>query len=423
MHRYLSLLGTGFIIMLYRIFLATNEVLNLTLVPFLALAVVVSVYFQLKQLHKLPRFDNFLTWTATFTIIASFVLAWIGFRLLSVQILMLLAFFVMGTLSMSCISYLVPRRKPWVKRLMSRLVMPVLTIMVLEGSVLWTAHIFDISSWVESLFVYDFINIANVAVVSLYKLTIVAVLAFGVNYALSLTRDIIHYIYGAKSSGGTISLTVNIITIVVWGLYLVTVILILAINKNGIVAAFGGMGMGIGFALKDTLTNLFYGISLMMGRVNIGDIVECDGIRGKIVNIDYQSTLIETIDGSIIAFLNSQLFTKNFKNLTRNHGYELSKIAVGVSYSTEVKKARELILLAAKQCLLLRSDKEPIILLDNFGENSLDLQILVWTPVAQHLQAMSELKEHILDLFNQNGVVMPCPQRDIYVHQAEKTCD
>ncbi len=76
----------------------------------------------------------------------------------------------------------------------------------------------------------------------------------------------------------------------------------------------------------------------MAGRIKIGDWIECDGTRGKVSSISYTSTMIEAIDGSIIAFQNSQLFTKNYKNLTRNHGYELSIIKFGVAYGSDVRK-------------------------------------------------------------------------------------
>ena len=56
----------------------------------------------------------------------------------------------------------------------------------------------------------------------------------------------------------------------------------------------------------------------MTGRVKIGDLIVCDGIRGKVTSISYTSTMVTAMDGSVIAFTNSQLFTKNYQNMTRN---------------------------------------------------------------------------------------------------------
>ena len=81
-------------------------------------------------------------------------------------------------------------------------------------------------------------------------------------------------------------------------------------------------------------------------RIKIGDLIVCDGIRGTVSSISYTSTMIDTVDGSVIAFQNSQLFTKNYKNMTRNHGYELHVLDVGVAYGTKVAEAKKYIIAA-----------------------------------------------------------------------------
>ena len=93
---------------------------------------------------------------------------------------------------------------------------------------------------------------------------------------------------------------------------------------------------GIGFASKDILENIYYGISLMAGRIKVGDYISIEGTRGTVTSISYTSTTLEALDGSVIAFQNAQLFTKNYKNLTRNHGNELAIIPVGVAYGSKV---------------------------------------------------------------------------------------
>lgn len=112
-------------------------------------------------------------------------------------------------------------------------------------------------------------------------------------------------------------------------------------NYNGLLMVMGGLSMGIGFALKDTIENIISGLSLMLGRLRQGDMIECDGYRGRVSSLGYRSTMIETLDGSIIAFQNSQLFNKNFRNMTRNHKFECVKVEVGISYGTDVERARK----------------------------------------------------------------------------------
>ena len=155
----------------------------------------------------------------------------------------------------------------------------------------------------------------------------------------------------------------------------------------------------------------------MSGRVKIGDLIECDGIRGYVTNINYQSTMVETLDGSVIAFLNSQLFSKNFKNLTQNHGYELAQLTVGVAYGSHVDRVRQLIIDRLSTLDCYNKKKGIQVLFDNFGESSVDLKVVLWTPVKTRLTDLPRIKENIYEALNQGGIEIPFPQTDIHIRQ------
>jgi small-conductance mechanosensitive channel len=125
----------------------------------------------------------------------------------------------------------------------------------------------------------------------------------------------------------------NVIQVIVWGAWALISMNIFNINNTWLVAISAGLSTGIGFAMKDIIEKSYYGISLMAGRIKVGDFVSIDGTRGTVRNISYTSTMLEALDGSVIAYQNSQLFTLNYKNLTKNHGNELAVIPVGVAYA------------------------------------------------------------------------------------------
>ena len=108
----------------------------------------------------------------------------------------------------------------------------------------------------------------------------------------------------------------------VGGLFVILAFILLKIPKSGISLVTAGLATGIGFAMKDLLNNFFYGISLMAGRLRVGDWIECDGVQGKVESITYQSVQVVTNDNCVMSFLNSTLFANNFRNLTRNNSYE-----------------------------------------------------------------------------------------------------
>ena len=161
----------------------------------------------------------------------------------------------------------------------------------------------------------------------------------------------------------------------------------------------------------------------MTGRLRVGDYIECDGIQGKVESITYQSTQIITLDGSVIAFLNASLFNKNFKNLTRNHSYELVKIPIGVAYGSNIQKVRDVILKTITPLCQKKFDGRPIVspdktlgvIVSDFGDSSVDLQIRAWMLVDQKNAFTAEIRESVYTALNENDIEIPFPQRDIHI--------
>ena len=130
-----------------------------------------------------------------------------------------------------------------------------------------------------------------------------------------------------------------------------------------------------------------------------------------------------TRDGSVIAFLNASLFNKNFKNLTRNHGYELMKVAVGVAYGVSVAEVRRMLVEAlAPMCETLPDGRRLVnpaqgisVSLSDFGESSVDLVVTMWVLVDQRPAFSSRVREKIYETLTANGVEIPFPQRDIRI--------
>ena len=220
-----------------------------------------------------------------------------------------------------------------------------------------------------------------------------------------------------------ITLANNIISILTWGAYFIICMLMLHIPGGAISIISAGLATGVGFAMKDLLENFFYGISLMTGRIRVGDYIECDGVRGKVESITYQSTQIATFEGSVIAFLNSALFSKNFKNLTKSHGYEFVKIPVGVAYGTDVNKVREVLIKEVEKIKgkshdgreLISAKRDMDVYFESFGDSSVNLFFTCWVLVEERFFLLGRIKEAIYNALNHNGITIPFPQRDVHI--------
>ena len=158
----------------------------------------------------------------------------------------------------------------------------------------------------------------------------------------------------------------------------------------------------------------------MAGRIKIGDLIVCDGVRGTVASISYTSTMINTIDGSVIAFQNSQLFTKNYKNMTRNHGFECHILDVGVAYGTDIKKAKKVIIDAVSGLPCVNKKKGVNVVLKEFADSALTLKVIVWVNVFTQFADDGMVMEAIYEALNENGIEIPFPQTDVHIKESFK---
>ena len=226
-----------------------------------------------------------------------------------------------------------------------------------------------------------------------------------------------------KETDVNLSLPNTLFSLLGWFLFIIVAFAILDIPTTALTYITTGLAAGIGFALKDLINNFFYGIQLMAGRIRIGDKISCDGVRGVVKRVSYQTTQVEDEDGSLIAFTNTDLFTKKFRNLNTGKNYELIKLPVTVRYGTDVSKAREVILEALQP--LMVKDKYgrevvdpsfPIdVRFDTFGDSCINLIVALYTTVETHYTFPARAMEAIYNAFHENGIEIPFPQRDVYI--------
>ena len=429
---YVPVLLVGFVVFFFRIVFLPSTMVNLVFPPLLLVFTVWQLIVNRRHNADVPRSDMFYSWISFTVMAVSTVMAWMGYTLMSVQVLI---WWIMQLTLIQTITVVydllhnyerrrIPEdadvRRTWFYDAVYKMVVPIAATLSVALSIYWAAQVFDLTQWCERIFRYKFVDQPGLIVLSLDRLLFCVAAAFVFHYIIYLFIQgyQLWKVYKTGSENKAVTLSMNIIKYIGWGIYVYIVLVTLHVNRTGITFILTGLSTGIGFAMKDTLENLFYGLSLMNGRVKIGDVIECDGVRGKVSNINYQSTLVETIDGSVIAFLNSQLFTKNFKNMTRNHGYEMAKITVGVAYGSKIDHVREMIIDRIKQLDCYDPSKGVQVLFQNFGESSVDLLVVVWVRVSSQVADVALIKENIYSVLNENGIEIPFPQADLHIRTA-----
>ena len=154
----------------------------------------------------------------------------------------------------------------------------------------------------------------------------------------------------------------------------------------------------------------------------MGDWIEVDGTRGKVTSISYTSTIVESVYGEVITFQNSQLFAKNYKNLTRNHGYILAVIPFGVAYGSNLSQVTKLVEEAVNNLHHEWMDPEKTVktVMTGMNDSSVDFNLFVWADAVKKSYVISDVLKCIYSTLNENGIEIPCPQRDITIKNIQE---
>ena len=457
---FLPIIVLGFIIIVFRIIFIPNTLVNLVFPVLLIIFFVWQLYVLRHVGSNAKAGDRAYAWVSLALMGVATVMAWAGFVLMSVEIFIWWLFQLMFILTITSIYDLLMTHEnrfllkkldlkeslgqgcikrnnkfiqyTWMYDFFAMCLVPVGAVWSFLWSIYLSADVFDLTEMVMKIFITPFVDVQGVCRMSIFMIVLVASLYFIFNFICYTAKGTYRYLkmknLAAKNKGVAVAtnqanftLFYNITAIVVWGTYFVLALFMLQVPKSGISIVTAGLATGIGFAMKDLLNNFFYGMSLMTGRLRVGDWIECDGVRGKVDSITYQSTQVATEDGSIIAFLNSTLFNKNFQNLTRNHLYVASKIPVGVAYGTDVDRVRTLLTEAVTKMMyrnksgrdVISPQKGVSVRVYNLGESSIDLVVVYWTLVEEKSVFDLKVKETIYKTLSANGIEIPFPQRDI----------
>ena len=428
-HVYAPLMFIGLVVITFRIVLIPNALVNLIFPPILLLNALWQWRAIKRQARNIPKSDVFYTYTSLFVFIIAVGCSWLGYTLLSVQILIWWVMQLTCILTITCIQGLLnqwatrhgyeekPITQSWFYRFIYDVCLPILAVISIVISIYWAANVFNLGDTTRRLFSYQVID-AKGFKLNARSLEQVTLLFLVFKYIANTLKSLasLHFEeIDPSSAPSRNAMARNIINLVVWGTWLLISLGILHVSSTWLVVISGGLSTGIGFAMKDIIENIYYGVALMAGRVKVGDWIILDGTRGKVSSISYTSTMIEATDGAVIAFQNSQLFSKNYKNMTKNHGYEQDIFEVGVAYGTDVEKARTLIKEALMKLDCVYKRRGVNVVVKEFGDNSVNLKVMAWIPVQTQYVDDGRLKECVYNTLNENGISIPFPQRDVHI--------
>ena len=428
---YSPLMLVGFIVIVFRIILIPNDLVNLIFPPVLLLCALWQWNVIGRKHNQVLRTDKTYAFISLAVFGVSTIFAWTGFTLLAVQLIIWWTMQLTCVLTITCcegwLSVYAKRKKladkaitdKWLYRFIYKVLLPISGVLSFIISIYWAADVFNMSDTTWEIFNKDYIKTSNFTA-SLFSISEVACLYFLFNYINITSVDFMRHHFekaDPASAASKIVMFKNVMQVIIWGIWLMIALNVFQVGKSWLLAIFAGLSTGLGFASKDILENIYYGVSLMMGRVKVGDYIICDGTRGKVSSISYTSTMLEATDGSVIAFQNSQLFSKNYKNMTKNHGYELDILEVGIAYGSNVKEVKQILIDALMKLDCIYQDKGVKVLLKSFDDSCITLRIVVWVNVLTQAIDDATIMECIYDTLNDHNIEIPFPQREITIKQ------
>lgn len=242
-----------------------------------------------------------------------------------------------------------------------------------------------------------------------------------------LVSKLIVYVLNRRLAGSRMRPdAIQIITRIVYWLILVLVFLTALSLLNIPLTAFafitGAVAIGVGFGAQNILNNFISGWILMTEKpIRIDDFIEIDGMHGLVERIGNRSTRIRRVDGVHMLVPNSSLLEQTVINWTLIDQSIRSKVRVGVAYGSPVRIVEELIRQAVVEQDASKNQPAPVIVFEDFADSALIFDAFFWCDVAgeRELRAVrSNIRFRIVELFEENGVVISFPQRDVHFDAA-----
>jgi len=217
--------------------------------------------------------------------------------------------------------------------------------------------------------------------------------------------------------------TVRRWALALWAFVLVALTLNLARIPLTVFAFLGGaLAIGVGFGTQTIIRNFISGLIVLMERqVQVGDIVDVDGVTGTVTEVNLRSSTVLGFDGVEAIIPNSNLLENKVTNWTHSDNRVRRVVKVGVAYGTPVRRVAELLLDCMQRHGQVLKDPEPRVLFDDFGDSALLFAMYFWLemrPGVNSAVVMSDLRFMVHKALEEAGIAIPFPQRDVHLDAA-----
>lgn len=213
----------------------------------------------------------------------------------------------------------------------------------------------------------------------------------------------------------------QILKYVIYTLFVIFALGKVGIDVSVIMAGSAALLVGLGFGIQHIFNDLMSGlIMLFEGNISFGDIIQVDGLLGKVEKVDLRTTKIHTRDAQTIIVPNHKFVEENIINWTHQTKYLRFEVAVGVAYGSDVRLVEKLLVECANEHKKVTDVPKPFARFIDFGSSSLDFKLYFWSNEIWRIEDIrSDLRFDIDAAFRENKITIPFPQRDLHIMSSQ----
>jgi small-conductance mechanosensitive channel len=251
-----------------------------------------------------------------------------------------------------------------------------------------------------------------------FVLVFAAAVAIARGARLILEEDVFPRTRAARGVPEMIS-TVVYYSLLLFGFFIALGMAGVDINRFTLLA--GAFGVGVGFGMQNIVNNFISGLILLFERpIHLGDTVEVAGVQGVVKHIGIRSSVITTQDGGDAIIPNATLISEKLMNWTLTNDWRRVDVRVGVAYGSDVEKAMHTLYSVATADPDVRQTPPPAVVFQGFGDNAQNLELRFWLHVGGQVDVKSRVSIAVAQAFQEAGIEIPVPQRDIRVRSMDE---
>jgi small conductance mechanosensitive channel len=238
-----------------------------------------------------------------------------------------------------------------------------------------------------------------------------------------IARMVTNLLKAAMGRAGTDAILVSFIGNIAYGLLLVAVVLAavdsLGVNVTSLMAIVGAAGLAVGLAMKDSLGNFAAGVMIIIFRpFKIGDFITAGGESGVVDEIGLFATLMHSVDNKRIIVPNSSIIGGNITNVSALPTRRID-LVFGIGYDDNIGQARDIIMSVINADERILADPAPSVVVGELGDSSVNLFARPWVNSADFWATRCDLVETIKVRFDEAGISIPFPQRDVHLYEVK----